>query len=698
MTESHFDNIEKIENDLWDAADELRANSKLASSEYFLPVLGIIFLRHAANRFDTVTKQIEEDQASGKMPKRAVKKIDYLKRGALWLPEISRWQYIVSPPDKPHDDLRSVVFEAMEAIEQEYPEQLQNVLPKEYGGFGKTVFDDLIRIFNREILNTVSGDVFGRINEYFLMKFATAAAYDDGEFFTPPSLVQTIVNVIEPEHGIVFDPACGSCGMFVQSNYFIRRLGLDTAKRVVFKGQEKTATTIRIGKMNLAVHALSGELHETNTFDNDSFELAGKCDFLMANPPFNVNRVDAEKVKTDIRLPFGLPGINAEKKVSNANYLWISYFWSYLNPTGRAGFVMSSQASNAGNQEKEVRRKIVETGDVDVMIAIRSNFFYTRSVPCELWFFDRGKPEERRDRVLMIDARNVYRKVTRKIYDFSPAQEMNLTAIVWLYRGYTDRYLGLITSYFVTLCNVSTLVASPLSRFDQAYGEAETLLSPILNETGDAASTDSDLGQSYLEMKEAFALYHEDRKKLVSHIADFRGEYCSALPETNDLQQAARERYDPIADHMKGLIKQIDLIYRLVSRAIDQAQTALLRTDRRGLSRQIRELDEVRKESVHQLQYSISIYRQIVWLMDRFPDAKLIDVPGLVKLVSREEIAAADWSLSPGRYVGVAPPEEDEDFDFEQTLRDIHTELADLNAEAAKLAQVIQENFEEIGI
>src|SRR6202035_5197114 len=240
------------------------------------------------------------------------------------------------------------------------------------------------------------------------------------EFFTPSSLVQTIVNVIEPDHGMIFDPACGSGGMFVQSSHFIEQEGGDTTKKVIFYGQEKNRDTIHIAKMNLAVHGLEGKIAEAITYYQDEHTLVGKCDFVMANPPFNVDLVDAERIKGDQRrVPFGLPGVYKSKKVSNGNYLWISYFHSYLGPKGRAGFVMSSQASGAGHGEAEIRRKLVETGDVDVMISIRSNFFYTRTVPCELWHFDKGKPAERRDSVLLFDARNVYRKVTRKLYGFN---------------------------------------------------------------------------------------------------------------------------------------------------------------------------------------------------------------------------------------------------------------------------------------
>jgi type I restriction enzyme M protein len=256
-----------------------------------------------------------------------------------------------------------------------------------------------------------------------------------------------IVNVIEPDHGKVIDPACGSGGMFVQSAHFIERMHKNPTQVATFYGQEKNPTTIRLAKMNLAVHGLEGNIQKGITYYEDNHDLRGGCDFVMANPPFNVDDVDAEKIKNDPRLPFGLPGVNKKGAVSNGNYLWISYFYSYLNTKGRAGFVMSSQASSAGRDEAKVRQKMVESGHVDAMIAIRSNFFYTRTVPCELWFMDKGKPEAMKDKVLMLDARNVFTKITRKIYDFSPEQLANLTAIFWLYRGRTDDFLGLVESY-----------------------------------------------------------------------------------------------------------------------------------------------------------------------------------------------------------------------------------------------------------
>jgi type I restriction enzyme M protein len=519
--------------------------------------------------------------------------------------------------------------------------------------------------------------------------------------------VQTIVNVIEPDHGTVFDPACGSGGMFVQSSHFIEHEGGDTAKKVVFYGQEKNRDTIRIAKMNLAVHGLEGKIAEAITYYQDEHSLAGKCDFLMANPPFNVDLVDAERIKGDARLPFGLPSVNKQKKVGNGNYLWISYFWSYLNEKGRAGFVMSSQASSAGHGEKEVRQKIVETGDVDVMISIRSNFFYTRTVPCELWHFDRAKPPERRDKVLMLDARNVYRKVTRKIYDFSPEQMQNLASIVWLYRGEQERFLGLLRDYLGRVCTECAAVPGALAPFQTTLADLRRRFDALAMAASKHADIDAGKKQAVAdavpELREAATLYEADAKKLRVSLTAFGQAYAKALPDKSEAQHTARKVFDPNAEAIRGLVKQVDLLYKLAARvadlgselAADDAISAAY--DRRATGRLVKQLDEERRTAVEQLKHAVYFHRMMAWLQDRFPKAELKAVPGLVKLVDRKEIEAADWTLTPGRYVGIAPPEEDEDFDFEQTLRDIHTELADLNKEAAGLASRIQKNFEELG-
>jgi type I restriction enzyme M protein len=706
MNSDAFKDIEKLESDLWEAADNLRANSKLTSSDYFMPVLGVIFLRHAANRFDAAHRQIEADQASGKMPKRKVLPADYIARRSLYLPDRARYDWIMQQAAVSGADLPKLVTDAMTAIEAKF-EPLLGVLPKDYGIFETKVLEDLMRLFNSERIKQATGDVFGRIYEYFLAKFSIQKAHDNGEFFTPSSIVQTIVNVIEPDHGTVFDPACGSGGMFVQSSHFIEHEGGDTAKKVVFYGQEKNRDTIRIAKMNLAVHGLDGKIAEAITYYQDEHNLAGKCDFVMANPPFNVDLVDAERIKGDPRLPFGLPGVNKQKKVGNGNYLWISYFWSYLSAKGRAGFVMSSQASSGGHGEKEVRQKIVKTGDVDVMISIRSNFFYTRTVPCELWHFDRAKPPARRDKVLMLDARNVYRKVTRKIYDFSPEQMHNLAAIIWLYRGEQKRFLALVKDYLGRVCAESAAVPGTLACFETTLANLRGRFGALAEAAAKHADVDADKKQALAdavdELREAAALYEPDASMLRANLAAFSQKHAKASPDKNETQHAARKAFDSICEAIRGLVKQVDLLYKLTARvadlgvelAADDAISAAY--DRRTTGRLVKQLDEERKAAVEQLKHAAYFHRQVVWLQDRFPKAEFEAVPGLVKLVDRKDIEAADWSLTPGRYVGIAPPEEDEDFDFEQTLHDIHTELADLNKEAAELAAKIQENFEELG-
>jgi type I restriction enzyme M protein len=693
--------IEKLEATLWEAADNLRANSHKSSSEYCMPVLGVIFLRHATNRYDAACREIAQDQTAGKMPRRPLNKADFLKRRALMLPKEARYDELMRLPKG--EDFGAALVAAMNAIEREF-EPLLNQLPKDYGEFEPSVLENLLRIFDSETLRTAGGDVFGRIYEYFLMKFAMQGAQDNGEFFTPPSLVQTIVNVIEPDHGIVFDPACGSGGMFVQTSHFIERRKQDTAHRVTFFGHEKTVTTIRLARMNLAVHGLQGDIRDANTYYDDPHRLQdgkplwGHCDFVMANPPFNVDEVDAGEAGKDHRLPFGLPGVNKNKKVSNGNYLWISYFHSYLGAKGRAGFVMSSQASSAGHGEAEVRRKLVQTGDVDVMISIRSNFFYTRTVPCELWHLDRGKPQERRDRVLMIDARNVYRKVTRKIYDFSPEQLQNVTAIVWLYRGQRERFLDLVQSYLDRTLEEAAAIGAQLEAFRRAYAALAEAVKPFLR----TLPADSSIRQLATERDTAAQACWTAVGQLGKLRADCQSAQASRARPSLPAQKKLLFKLAALAADCCTLVKDIDLVYKLSTRVVDTAEKDAADRDHdawdsRAIGRLAKELDARRKDAVDQLKLTAYFERQADWLLSRFPDAEFTAVPGLCRAVALAEIEVADWSLTPGRYVGVAPAEVDEDFDFEQAMRDIHLELADLNTEAAALAARIQENFEGLG-
>ncbi|MDO8335597.1 MAG: class I SAM-dependent DNA methyltransferase, partial [Candidatus Saccharibacteria bacterium] len=349
------------------------------------------------------------------------------------LPEKSQYEHLANLPEG--DDVNEAVNEAMRLIEASYPD-LAGILPKNYQELDSDLLRELIRVFNKDSVKTLKGDVFGRIYEFFLMKFSMsgAGAQEGGEFFTPPSLVQLIVNFIEPDHGIIHDPACGSGGMFVQTGHFVK----DHSKRAVNEaikvyGTEQKSNNTRLAKMNLAIHGIEGKIIESNSFYSDPHDLVGKCDFVMANPPFNVNKVDKNKdfIKTDKRLfkDVGIP------RADNGNYLWIQYFYHYLNESGRAGFVMASSATDAGASEKLIRQKLIETGAVDCIVAVGNNFFYTRSLPCHLWFLDRGKRPENKRKILMIDARNTFRQINTTLRDFSPEQMEGLTSIVKAYRG-----------------------------------------------------------------------------------------------------------------------------------------------------------------------------------------------------------------------------------------------------------------------
>lgn len=698
---AQLEHIEAIEKRLWSAADMLRANSNYASNEYFLPVMGLVFLRHAYSRFLGVKDAIEAGLPTRGGKTRPLTKEDFSQKSAIFLQPKAQFDTLVALPDSA--DRAKAIIDAMESIEADY-ENLRGVLPKnEYQELDNAVLGQLLRTLNPEELKRVSGDVFGRIYEYFLTQFADQKAHDGGEFFTPVSLVSLIANVIEPAGGTVLDPACGSGGMFVQSARVVERRHENPTEKLTFYGLEKNATTIRLAKMNLAVHGLEGDIQKAITYYDDPHELLRKADFVMANPPFNVDEIDADKVKSDPRLPFGLPGVNKKGKVSNGNYVWISYFYSYLNERGRAGFVMSSQASSAGRDEAGVRRKLVETGDVDIMIAIRSNFFYTRTVPCELWFLNRDRQEALRDKVLMIDARNVYRKVTRKIFDFSPEQEQNLLAIVWLYRGETGRYLDLVAGYCQRMLAegaacVRATGGSPLPDFIAALSTLRGALEPFIK----TLAKDAPHAEPLKELDDAIPLFKADVEAFQKTVSEQQAAWGTQKTTNGELKKAV-DRLASLAETSRDLVKQTDLLYKLACRLIETCENecAAKGSDAwssRDITRARKAADEARALAVEQLKQVRYFWKQAHWLTERFPEAELRDVEGLVKLVDRAEIAANDWSLTPGRYVGVAPEEEDEDFDFEEALRDIHVELEDLNAEAVQLAATIKRNFEELGV
>lgn len=458
-------NIRKLEAELWESADLLRAGSKLTSNLYCMPVLGLIFLRYAYSRFKMVEAEILNNRPSRGGRVMPVEASDFAAKSALFLPKEAQYDYLLNLPDdisaaglfnkdgQPMTSLGEVVNNAMQLIEDQ-SEQLTGVLPKSYTDFSDELLSELLRIFNNSALGEVGGDIIGRIYEYFLNKFAKNIASDDGVFFTPKSLVKMIVNIIEPNSGILLDPACGSGGMFIQSGDFVNQSGMNANSAMTFYGQEKVEYNAQLCLMNMAVHGLTGVIKsgdEANSFYHDAHNLDGSCDYVMANPPFNVDKVKAESCENAKRLPFGMPGINKNKEVGNANYLWISYFYSYLNEHGRAGFVMASSATDSQGKDKDIRQKLVKTGHVDAMISVGNNFFYTKSLPCSLWFFDKGKSEVIKDKVLFIDARNYYTVVDRTLNEWSEWQLKNMNAIVWLYRGETAKYTALLEEYRAVL-------------------------------------------------------------------------------------------------------------------------------------------------------------------------------------------------------------------------------------------------------
>ena len=541
--------IKKLETDLWEAADLFRQGSKLTSQQYCMPVLGLLFLRYAYSRFKRVEAEILKNRPVRKGRVMPVEPQDFTEKSALYLPEMAQYSWLVNLPEdiktaniiaengQQMNSLGEVVNHAMELVEAQ-SEQLTGVLPKEYTSFTDDLLAELLRIFNNNALDEVGGDVIGRIYEYFLSKFAPVVASDDGVFFTPKSLVKMIVNILEPTSGVLADIACGSGGMFVQSGDFVNSKGMSANKSMTFYGQEKVEYNAQLCLMNMAVHGLTGVIksgNEANTFYNDAHNLVGECDYIMSNPPFNVDKVKAEAAQNAGRLPFGLPGVNKAGEIGNANYLWISYFYAYLNETGRAGFVMASSATDSQGKDKDIREKLIRTGHVDVMISVGNNFFYTKSLPCSLWFFDKGKPEELQDKVLFIDARNYYTVVDRTLNEWSEWQLKNLNAIVWLYRGETDKYKALIQEYHDWLGEDS---------FDEIIKLAEEIMTDLRKEAKEAVN----------------AAAKKDKKQL-------QAKYDEKTADQENLLQVAKEAawlYDKFGD---GEYRDIPGLCKIATRA-----------------------------------------------------------------------------------------------------------------------------------
>jgi type I restriction enzyme M protein len=648
--------IKDLEKQLWDSADNLRANSKLTASEYKDPVLGLILLRFAQNRYEEAKIQIEENLTINPRTgqKREITKEDFVGAGAIYLQSESKYEYLADLPEG--EDINDAVNTAMRLIEEDYA-GLAGILPKNYQELDSDLLRDLIRVFNSEGVRTIKGDAFGRIYEYFLMKFSMsgAGAQEGGEFFTPPSLVELIVNFIEPDHGIIHDPACGSGGMFVQTGYFVKdhtKKAINEAIKVY--GTELKTNNARLAKMNLAIHGIEGKIIEDNSFYSNPHDLTGKCDFVMANPPFNVSKIDKNKefIKSDARLPFGLP------KNDNGNYMWIQYFHSYLNKKGRAGFVMASSATDAGQSEKDIRQKLIESGDVEAIVSISNNFFYTRSLPCHVWFFNKGKKAENKDKILMIDARKTFRKVNQTINDFSKGQLNNLNSMIKSFRG------------------------------EDCIKETKELHKNTLKE-------------SFELLDEKYQIYAHEVEKIKSNF-DFNIFNTNANLRIEDINNYEDfEEFEILLDgytepmpKVEKEIKELEVKIAQISKNLEDEK--ITKNDALKEKKEINEnLNmllkplKVYKENIEELVKEI---KQAIkdWqdLEKYFPEEKYVDVEGLCKIATIEEIKENDYSLTPGRYVGFSI-DIDEDFDYVTRIKEINNELIQLNNENQLLIKAI---------
>jgi type I restriction enzyme M protein len=640
--------IKKLEDDLWASADLLRAESNLNANEYCMPVLGLLFLKYAHSRFKRVEAELLKDRPTRGGRVMPLEPSDFQAKSAMYLPEYARYDFLVNLPEgavnvpdiegKQMTSLRDVMNNAMALIEQANP-QLKGILPHNYNIFTDDVLNSLLRMFNNPTLDEVGGDVIGRIYEYFLGKFSKSIADSDGVFFTPKSLVQMIVNIIEPSHGTILDPACGSGGMFVQSGDFVNAQGMNANSSLTFYGQEKVDYNARLCLMNMAVHGLNANIKsgdQANSFAYDAHNLEGQCDFVMANPPFNVKKVKKATAEAAGRLPFGLPGYNEKSgEIGNANYLWIQYFYAYLNEHGRAGFVMASSATDSQNRDRDIREGLVRANAVDVTLSVANNFFYTLSLPCTLWFFDRNKAEATRDKVLFIDARNYFSVVDRNLNEWSNWQMRNLNAIVWLYRGETDKYLRLIGDYKFAINHAAQEAAT--------FGEAA--LADILTQPISFAEK--------LTLVDAELEQIAERAK--ARLAEIEADPDLKKTEKNKRKKAQQAADDDFKQWATGDHANSD--YGMRDTLADAA-----------------------------------------WLVERFgEDATYQDVAGLCRIATIDDIEQKNFSLTPGAYVGVADVADD-DVDFATRMREIHSELATLNTEANNLMATIQNNFKELGL
>ena len=679
------DQLKKLEADLWSAADKLRANSDLKSSEYATPVLGLIFLKFADNNYRRHEKAIlaEYQQLQGTRREKPVSEIA-IEQCGFYLPDHTRYDYLLNLPEE--KDIAKALKEAMKAIE-EYKPELEGVLPKdEYAALtrtDKTIPQQLLRTF-ADIPANATGDLFGQIYEYFLSEFARSEGQKGGEFFTPRSVVRLMVEIIEPHGGKVFDPACGSGGMFVQSAQFIEahRNELKGADSGVYVcGQEKTQDTVKLAKMNLAVNGLRGEIKQANTYYEDPYDSFGAFDYVLANPPFNVDDVSLSSVEKDRRFnTYGIPRNKSKVKkadegketVPNGNYLWISLFATSLKPQGRAALVMANSASDARHSEADIRKTLIEQNLIYAMLTLPSNMFYTVTLPATLWFFDKAKND---DRILFIDARNIFTQIDRAHREFSEEHIQIIAVISHLHKGQREKFIRLIDHYF----------AAGMERLIENNEKIAPVCAQLLDVLDDAGGK---------QAVEELLQHWRELEKLQAHYAQYREEHATAaeVDKKNQAQHQLRNAFDPFFSALHEGLKRLDKTVRQHEK--QQTGQAQQEGKRTAPDRRTKALKSALEE-LHQDVKNAEIYFQhIHWLQERFPNAEYEDVTGLCKLATLEEIKEQDYSLNPGRYVGVVIEEDGKsEEEFIEELLAMNEELSSLNNAARELEMTIIHNI-----
>jgi len=677
--------LKRLEADLWRSADTLRANSDLKASEYSTPVLGLIFLKFADNKYRRHERAILEEYARLKDTRREKPMSEIaIEKCGFYLPDHARYDHLLKLPEE--KDIARAIKEAMNAIAVYKPE-LMGVLPQdEYFRLtrtDKTLPKQLLKNF-ADIPEDASGDMFGQIYEYFLGNFAMAEGQGGGEFFTPRSVVRLMVEIIEPHRGKVYDPACGSAGMFVQSAHFIEQhraelSGPDDGDIYVC-GQEKTLETVKLAKMNLAVNGLRGEIRQANTYSEDPFQSFGAFDYVLANPPFNVDDVPLATVEKDRRFNrYGIPRNKGKLKkadegketVPNGNYLWISLFATSLRPEGRAALVMANSASDARHSEADIRRALIEHNLISGMLTLPSNMFYTVTLPATLWFFDKAKQD---DRILFIDARNIYTQIDRAHREFTEEQIQNIALVSHLRRGRRDRFVRLVDRYF----------EQGMDKLAENHARVAPVAEQLLEVLGDAAGK-----QAVGELVQQWA----GLGKLQDQYARYRAQHGAeaVVEKKNTAQQALRQAFDPFFAALHDGLKHLDKVVRQHEK--QQAEQARAEGRRGGADRQTKALKTALEALHDEVKNAEGYFRHIHWLQERFPEARYEDVTGLCKLATVAEVAEQDWSLNPGRYVGVVIEEDGKsEEEFVADLLAMNDELTQLNEEAHSLEAAITHN------